>query len=166
MSGVAARRLMASEGQPGPSRGTPMPWLGLATVASAIVLSWGWYHERDGMPFSRSGALVTAIAVIFVLSRYAKVLADRERQISEEVRETLRDMDIGGRLAKQVSGKIEDYVHSHSVLMDRLITYWQVAILVTGTLVWGFGDLVVQVKKLPWSDIAWRLFHLGAPLNS
>jgi hypothetical protein len=137
-----------------------------ATVVSGFLLWWGWYQEGDGSPFSRSGALVSAVAVVFIFWQYAKVLAERELLIRDEVRESLRKRDIAGRAAEKISGEIADDVHSDSVSTDRLITYWQGFLLITGTIVWGFGDLAVQVKKVSWSEIVWRFLHLGAPLSS
>jgi hypothetical protein len=133
----------------------------LVTGSSALALAWGWYLQ-DGAAFARSGAVVTALAVAFIFLQYAKILADREQLIKTEVQETLHAMNVDGKLAHAVSSKIEGLVHSDSVLLDRLITYWQGFVLFIGTIVWGFGDLFVSLRKLSWSEIFCKLIYLGA----
>lgn len=133
-------------------------------VSSLGVLCWGWYLGGDGMPFARSGAFVTAISVAFLFFQHGKILAERQKAIGEEVRKTITAMKITEEEAQVEVRFIEDQVRFDTRLTELVITVCQGSVIIFGTLVWGFGDLVFQYRGLPWSEIFWKLIHFGAQI--
>jgi hypothetical protein len=132
------------------------------TVISAFVLWWGWKHGGiDGVPFGRSGALVTAIALAFLFSQYGRILTEGERLIGQEIKSQLDAMHLRAERSQQAEQEIQNHVHADTKRIERNITYWQGAILGIGTLVWGFGDLVYVNSKPPWFQLFWKLVYLG-----
>src|SRR5207244_3743565 len=101
----------------------------------------GWKVGGDGTPFSRAGALVTAIAVVFIFWEYTKILSERHDLIVGKVRETIAAARFTSKDAVLVLGSIEGDLRSDTEFAKRLITTCQGILLLVGTLVWGFGDI-------------------------
>jgi len=113
----------------------------LALVAAVIGFLWAW-EVRSGGPFSRSGAIVTAVG-LFLLSRdkivgqdlglpvymaespFRNIDPDHYESIGEAVPDWVRE-DVKSRIAIGRYGPI---------------------VSVIGTLIWGFGDLFVEMLR-------------------
>jgi hypothetical protein len=134
----------------------------LVAVSSFGVLWWGWSLGGDGIPFARSGALVTGISIAFLFFQHGRILAERQKLIGEEVREQISAMKLSNEDSELQVKFIDEQIQFDAWLTDLMITICQGSVIWFGTLVWGFGDLVYQYRSLPWPEILWKLIHLGA----
>lgn len=131
-------------------------------VFSAAVLWWGWHFGgTDGVPFSRSGALVTALSIVFLFWRYPQILAAGVDTAREYMERRLEWMNLKPSVAKESLARTVRKVDDARARIERNITYVQGVILLIGTLVWGFGDLIYQYRALPCSIKLWKLLHFG-----
>ena len=108
----------------------------------------GYYH--DPMDFARSGSALVVIAVLFTVFGVKRKLDDLlvtiiAKRFSVNSEHSLdvnneEDKDLPEQLAKYC-GKIKDEVSRRSLRALRV----EAAILMVGTLIWGFGDLVYKI---------------------
>jgi hypothetical protein len=124
--------------------------LALITLVSSYVL--GVFFD-NGMIFSRSGSLLVCIAIYFGVIRYSfslkgvyedstifsDVLADSMEEVDEQDRDHLKRI-VGDVYSEPVGEVVEGHLEE---LMGRVTLYVESRIAIMGTLVWGFGDLLV-----------------------
>src|ERR1700680_4809414 len=110
----------------------------LVTAASVSVLIWGWVQGSGGVPFARSGALVTALSVAFLFWQYGKILSERQKVISDKLRLIVDNLTYSAEHKKFVAGQGDEIFRVSIRQRERSITFIQGVQIIVGTIVWGF----------------------------
>lgn len=114
----------------------------LFTCLLLYAVGWWWAVNGEPLAFARSGAAATAACIALSIWDCRRVLAaaaDRERTALVSVVEAL--CQGGSRQSDQLSRAILVRPGGRLGRAERLTTRIQAMLLVTATLVWGFGDL-------------------------
>jgi len=130
----------------------------LAIGASVVIgiggLACGLYI--DGVYFSRSGALIVIVGIIYGLQELPSRLANIDswarkeaRKIRPTIVKNIRDQGADEETANDVYEKsvevtIEE-ISKHANKLRKQLVFIESMILIIGTLIWGFGDLVNPV---------------------
>jgi NADH:ubiquinone oxidoreductase subunit K len=106
----------------------------LGVILSFISKDWTW--------FSRSGSLLVVIGIIVAANDINKSLAVLEdskfsEQILERIKEIRPDVE-----ENEINNRKEEILGLLKELMTQFYRRIELAILITGTIVWGFGDLI------------------------
>jgi len=127
-------------------------------AAGGLVLDF-WFRNEHW--FMRSGALITAIAVLFAglelrkrLERAVPFVKERFRHERPDLVKQAKAQGLGPEAAEAAVESIgETAVRETEEEARRFYKHLlrvEVALLVTGTLIWGFGDMPID---------AWRNSH-------
>jgi hypothetical protein len=112
--------------------------LTLASLVSLVLCGIAEFYlltSPDGSIFARSGALVVVLGTLINFVDFGKI--NTKEYLSEENQNNiLRNINSGNGMAAFV-------IHwkSEQDLRDRIIVF-QGYVLILGTLIWGFGDLL------------------------
>jgi len=112
--------------------------LTLACYAVGYILS----SSADGTPMARSGALATAISLVFTLWSYGDILNKGNRMSKEQFGRVIESMNMDSRRADAAKASYALKLDGQTSKIGGYITLAHTLILVVATLVWGFGDLV------------------------
>ena len=107
-------------------------WFAAASVLSMAAGVWLSVATGDWMWFARSGAILTALGLVLA-SR--KVLIARADLVA-----LLQEMEQAD--GTQRTARLESFKRLQRDLDRQVVEKAGFAILVIGTLVWGFGDLI------------------------
>jgi hypothetical protein len=116
----------------------------IAGILSTLILVLGWFFSApNGELFGRSGSLVTTVSLVFLFSQYQRALADAVQEATEIIHNQLAELDVGpnSRPGRILSAQLEQGRRR----IERNIERWQGAIVLIGTIVWGWGDLFYQL---------------------
>ena len=113
----------------------------LAFVAAVIGFLWAW-DVQSGGPFSRSGAIVTAVGL---------VLLSRDKIVGQDLRQPISMADSPFRSTdpdhyKAIGEAVPDWVRQDVKSRIAIGRYGPI-VSVIGTLIWGFGDLFVEMLR-------------------
>lgn len=103
----------------------------------------GWYMSSkfSPMPFARSGAAATTIAIGFTLYDYRQAIQTSVQHATQTFNRAADKLPYTGAQSKeQFNKKIE----RNSSSTEFFITAMQALILMAATIVWGFGDIAAQ----------------------
>lgn len=93
------------------------------------------------MPLARAGAAATAFAIGFTLYDYRQALARSEEQANRTFATVTKHLSLTGVASQQ---RLEGKTRRNTRIADQALTVWQAVLLITATLVWGFGDLATK----------------------
>ena len=116
---------------------------GLLSLACYVV-GWHLSTAASPMPFTRAGALATAIAIGFTLYNYHEIIENSERAASEAIAKVTSRLPLTGEVTQR---RIVRQLKRNSLRVTRVVTVLQAIILILATLVWGFGDLAACRMK-------------------
>lgn len=103
-----------------------------ATIASMVAGIWLSIATTDWMWFARSGAIITALGL---------VLASRKVLIARaDLMALLQDMERVDGAERTV--RLESFKRLQRDLDRQIMEKAGFSLLILGTLVWGFGDLI------------------------
>jgi hypothetical protein len=102
------------------------------------VIGWHLSSKDSAIPLARAGAAATAIAIGFTFYDYRKALQTSEQVASRTFKELTRHFPITGQVSQS---RIDAKLQRNSLRADRMISFIQATVLISATLVWGFGDL-------------------------
>ncbi len=114
-------------------------------IASLIVTLIGIllsYNSGDWTWFSRSGSLLVVIGIIVAVKDINKSLAELEdRKLTDYLLEKLKERrpDIDENEIHDSKKEIMELTKEKIAIFYRRV---EVSILITGTVIWGFGDLI------------------------
>jgi len=127
----------------------------IAVGTSIIIAVTGFTlgYIFDGVYFSRSGSLIVVVGVIFGLldlpSRLADIDSWVKKQASIHKQEILNKNKTDGVSEQQSEQAYDDVIDEMTTVIKskakkrrQKIVRIEGAILVVGTLIWGFGDLI------------------------
>jgi hypothetical protein len=128
----------------------------IAIFLSILILTIGLYLgvKYAGHYFARSGSLVVCVAVIFIfyhLEHNLIHLVSQSRELWENSKNDVIEQSVSeDEVSKeQASATVNSVINQfHTLLEDgvekakRRAVRIEVSLLILGTLVWGFGDLV------------------------
>ena len=130
----------------------------LALVAAAIALMVGvlidWFCGPNWNAFQRSGSLVVAIGIVAALKDLRPLYREQLQRRENSLEERRQEIDIVMRddeIERGVRGTTDYALKQTKAAFDKklsLAIWADLLLLVGGTLVWGFGDLV----WLPWKE--------------
>ncbi len=106
-------------------------------ISSLIILSIGYWIQisvEDSNAFSRSGALIVSLGIFFGYLDFRKVHNDKLDKVIEAW--NLH------KLEKDTTDHVIDKVLNMKERGDKRVALIDISILIFGTLVWGFGDLL------------------------
>jgi hypothetical protein len=112
-----------------------------AFLAAVVGLLWAW-QVRSGGPFSRSGAVVTAIGL---------VLLSRDKIVGQDLRPPIFMADSPFRSTdpehyEAIGEAVPDWVRQDVKSRIAIGKYGPI-VSVIGTLIWGFGDLPFEMIR-------------------
>ena len=113
---------------------------GLSSLACYVV---GWHLSKaaSSMPLARAGALATAIAIGFTLHNYHEMIESSERAANETFEKATSALPLTGDGSQR---RVSDLLKRNTRRVTWAVSVVQAVILITATLVWGFGDLVAS----------------------
>lgn len=120
-------------------------------LSSAVLLAGafaGYFHEP--MDFARSGSVLVVIAVFFTVFG-AKPKLDNllvTATVKHSTASLKYDFDMANKEDKELSEKLDNYIERIKNEVERRsfrALKVEAAILVVGTLIWGFGDLAYKI---------------------
>ena len=118
----------------------PIQW---SVAASAVCYAVGWYLSTDisTAPFGRSGAAASACALFFGAFNVVEALKESERTALGYFEQRTKAFPLTGQQSQE---RIAKQLAENTQLAIKVVTFTHAALLIIGTLVWGFGDLIVQ----------------------
>jgi hypothetical protein len=128
----------------------------IAIFLSILILTTGLYLgvKYEGHYFARSGSLVVSVAVIFIfyhLEHNLIHLVSQSRELWESSKSDVIEQSVSEDEVsqEQASATVNSVINQfHTLLEDgvekakRRAVRIEASLLILGTLVWGFGDLV------------------------
>jgi len=120
-------------------------YLGLLTIVSLFIYWWGWHNSslEDGMPFSRSGAIATAILLTFLVSKYTERLDYVLKDIINMIEKSGNWTDASKKGRENLNSKIKEKFDQ----TKSYIQYWYMFLMLIATLIWGLGDQVYLIAN-------------------
>lgn len=120
-------------------------YLGLLTILSLFVYWWGWHNSslEDAMPFSRSGAIATAILLTFLVSKYTERLEYLLKDIINMIEKSGNWTDASKKGRENLNSKLKDKFDQ----TKSSIQYWYMFLMLIATLIWGLGDQVYLIAN-------------------
>jgi hypothetical protein len=138
-------------------------WLPILITGASIGVFWRacLISDLNGESVSRSGSIITALGLVFALSRYRQLLTERAGSIAAII--------LNNAAAKglpQSTPVVQDMLKSVQAVSqkkDKIIAFWETAVVIFGTMIWGFGDVMYHGWQinLSWSDWFGILWNLG-----
>lgn len=135
----------------------------LAVLASTIAIVGGallaWF--RDPMCLNRAGALVIIIGVLLAASRFQDWVQQKVRLFLDANYESLADNALKSvemetrplsdadrrRVKEKMKGMVQKDLADHFEGVRKRMRAWEVCLVVIGTFLNGFGDLLVTLLK-------------------
>ena len=128
--------------------------IGVSSIIGLVGLACGLYIE--GSNFSRSGALIVIVGIIYGLQELPSRLANIDSWAREEAKKikptiikNIQEQGADEGTAQTVYEKAVDItieeINTHAKKMRKQLVRIGTMILIIGTLIWGFGDLVNPV---------------------
>ena len=123
-------------------------WEKRALVAAALTLIAGLILELGaslGDAFARAGALAVVIGIVLVALDIPRQLREAADEYDEKLQERRQEIEIvlsDEEIARGVPGSIAYAVDKQLREALRRAAWTLAAILVAGTLAWGFGDML------------------------
>ena len=123
----------------------------LSTLAATFGLALAFYF-KGGHWFSRAGAVITAIAIVFAAQELRERLVNvssfaeeqfelrRPELLKHGIAVGLNQSETEAAVAK-VESELRAEIAAEVRSTKRRLLRVEVALLVAGTLIWGFGDL-------------------------
>lgn len=123
-------------------RWTLLP-LSLNIALCAIIYATGLILAFKGEPlaFARSGAAATAVCVALSLWDARRILDSAARIEQQALLATVDNICQQSRTPGEIADELEARLRGRFTKTQRRSTAVEAALLVTATLVWGFGDL-------------------------
>lgn len=110
----------------------------LGLSVTCYFVGWHMSSKSSAMPFARSGAAATTIAIGFTLYDYRQAIQNSVQSASQTVTRATSGLHLTGAESRR---RIIEKIKRKSSITDLSITAIQALILMAATVVWGFGDL-------------------------
>lgn len=136
-------------------------FLVILTILSLLAYWWGWHNsnEIDGMPFSRSGAIATAILLTYLVSNYTERLA----YVLEDVTKMIQNRGNWTDASKYIRNDLQSKIKTKLDNTKSIIQYWYMFLMLIATLIWGLGDqfyLLANDQAISTCELVVKIVHL------
>jgi hypothetical protein len=131
-----------------PSRKRVAPYLPLTinVLVCFVIYATGIVFASRGYPlaFARSGAAATAASLALSLWDYRRIVSFAAQIEREALVATVSDICTGSGDMQTLAAALDSRLGGRFGRAERFTTAAEACLLVTATLVWGFGDLVLN----------------------
>jgi hypothetical protein len=133
----------------------------ISLASLGVLVRACFLSGSNGIAVSRAGSIITTLGLVFALSQYRQLLAEKERSIVEAITTDAADKGISEK-ARTVQKTLKK-VHSVAKRKEKILAIWEGLIIIIGTLTWGFGDVVYQdwQRHVSWLAIFAHLWRFG-----